>query len=114
MTGVQTCALPISSSVADRDTVTYFKRYLIGSADISDSLEKLDRLTNEEFMTAVVQTWKVAKQIQSEVEDAKTKIDELVRKFDEGRAGTFSTSATQKCHPKPTIHTTSRPRKESS
>ena len=110
-----------TSSIADRDTVTYFKRYLktvIGSADISDALEKLDRLTNEEFMMAVAQIWKVVHGIQGGVEGATKKIgevkDELVRKLDEGRAGTCSTSATQKCHPKPILHTTSRRGKKSS
>ena len=103
-----------TSSVADRDIVTYFKRYLktvIGRADISDALGKLDRMTNEEFMMAVAQIWKVVHNIQSGVEGATKKIDEakdeLVRKLDEGWAGTFSTSATRKCHPKPSLHTTS-------
>ena len=95
----------------------FFRRYfkiIIGSADISGALEKLDKLTNEEFMTAVASIWKIVHGIQSGVEGATTKIDELVRKFDEGRAGTFSSSATQKCHPKSTLHTTRRRGKESS
>ena len=110
-----------TSSVADRDAVTYLKKYLqrlIGRADIEGALEKLRRLTNEELMMAVAQIWKVVHRIQSGVENAMKKIEELDKKLDrkfvEAQAGTFSTSATQKCHPKPTIHTTSRPRKESS
>ena len=86
-----------TSSVADRDTVRFFKQYLnnlIGRADIADALKTLDRLTNEEFMMAVAQIWKVVHGIQSGVEGATKKIgevkDELVRKLDEGWAGTFS------------------------
>ena len=114
-----------TSSVADRDTVRYFKKYLnrlIGRADISDALENLRRLTNEEFMMAVAQIWKIVHDIQSGMDGAtkkldgldkkfvevlagtfntSTKIDELHRKIAEYRAGTFSTSATHKCHPKP-------------
>ena len=70
--------------------MTYLKKYLnrlIGRADIEDALKTLDRLTNEEFMMAVAQILKVVHSIQSGVE-------ELIRKFDEGRAGAFSTSAT--------------------
>ena len=110
-----------TSSVADRDTVRFLKKYLqrlIGRADIDGALKKLQRLTNEEFMMAVVQILKVVSGIQSGVEGATKKIDALDRKLDrkfvEARAGTFSTSATQKCHPKPTFHTTSRRGKESS
>ena len=115
--------------------MTYLKKYLqrlIGRADIEGALENLRRLTSEEFMIAVTQIWKVVHHIQSGVDIATKKIDkldkkidrrfdegrtgtfsisetldELVRTFDEGRAGTFSTSATQKCHSKPTLHTTS-------
>ena len=125
-----------TSFVADRDTVTYLKKYLqrlIGRADIEGALENLRRLISEEFMIAVAQIWKVVHRIQSGVDIATKKIDkldkkidrkfdegrtgtfsisekldELVRTFDEGRAGTFSTLATQKCHSKPTLHTTSR------
>ena len=90
--------------------MTYLKKYLnrlIGRADIEDALKALDRLTNEEFMMAVAQILKVVHSIQSGVE-------ELIRKFDDGWAGAFSTSVTQKCHPKSTLHTTSRRGKESS
>ena len=129
------------SSVADKDAVRYLKNYLkslIGRADISGTLKKLDRLTNEEFMMAVTEILKSVKCIQSGVEGATRKIDELdrkiveyqagtfststkidellaelARKFDERWAGTFSTSTLQ-CHPKPTLYTTSRSSKESS
>ena len=148
-----------TSSVADKNTVTYLKKYLnrlIGRADIEGALENLRRLTNEEFKTAVAQIWKVVHHIQSGVDVAtkkideldkkfvealagtfitstkidelhrkiveyradtlvtSTKIDELHRKIVEYRAGTFGTSATHKCHPKPTLHTASRRGKESS
>ena len=84
-----------TSSVADRYTVRFLKNFLkrlIGRADIEGSLKKLDRLTNEEFKMAVAQTLKEVLHIQRGVEGANKKLDELHRKFDEGRAGTFSYS----------------------
>jgi hypothetical protein len=113
-----------TSSIADRDTVRFFKNYLkrlIGRKDIEGALKKLDRLTDVESMTAVVQIWKSVHNIESGVEgankkmdDANKKMDELLRKLAEGRAGTFSMSVTHKCYLKPTSHMTSQQGKGSS
>jgi hypothetical protein len=107
-----------TSSIADRDTVTFLKKYLkrlIGRKDIEGTLDNLDGLTDAESITAVVQIWRDGHHTRSGVEDANKKLDNVDEKIDkllkqvaEGQAGTFSTSAAHKCHPKPTLHTTSR------
>jgi hypothetical protein len=41
-------------------------------------------------------------QILKGVADANAKLDEILRQLAEGQTGTFNTSVTRKCHPKPT------------
>ena len=58
----------LTSSVADRDTVPrrYLENYLqrlIERADIDGALKNLQRLTDEEFMMAIVQVWRVVNYI---------------------------------------------------
>ena len=85
----------------------YLKR-LIGKKDIEDALKKLDGLINKELMMAVAQIWKRVDRIQTGVEGGNEKLNKVLRKLDEDRVGTFSTSAIHQCHPKPRSYTTSR------
>ena len=99
-------------SVTDRDLEMYGKKFsqaLVKKKDrIGTALSRMDKLTDNEVVEAIVQIRSAVKRVEHGVERA---IGGNVLQFNEG---TFITSVTHKYHLKPTSHTTSRRGKESS
>lgn len=76
--------------VAYHGSEMYFKKFLnalIGRKGIEAALSKLDRLTREEVDMAIAE-------IRKDAHHLNRGVNQLIE-------GTFSTLATQKCHPKP-------------
>ena len=96
---------------ADQDLEKFFKKF-IGSKDVEDALNRLDKLTREEFQTAIAQVLKVTHDVDEGVKNVGVQVKDISDKVNVAVEGTFKCFLYSKTPPK--THMTRREGNEGS